>query len=1417
MTTTHTTLLSEAPGPSSPAHEKPTVTGTGALARSGRRAAAALLVALAALLALPAQAQTAYVSNTGQDGSSGFSVTGSISQAQGFTTGAQSGGYTLGSVGLKFTSGSSTAAGLGVAIYSEAAGGGPDAAVYTLTNPSALARNGTEQLFTAPANATLSAGTTYYVVVTTASSAYSVVITAETDEDSGASAGWSIEDTRYFRNTSVNNDWGTSAAKLKVSIYPPSTTILSTDATLRALVVNDGTNDLTLTPTFVPGTYTYDADVGSSDTTVTLTATVNDASASVTGVTLDGTAIADTDFTDGISVPSLVEGDNAIVVTVTAEDTSSQDYTVTVTRPQRTTTTPTPPGEVMVPNGWSLIPTGLGAGDKFRLLFLSSNTDRNATSYDIADYNSFIKTLATNGHSAIQSYSDGFRAVGCTPDSDATANTGTTGVGVQIHWLNGNKAADDYTDFYDGDWDEERNNQDRNELGNNGPDTSNINNYPYTGCKHDGTESITGTTSYALGAPGGFVRTGRPNSTASGDGPLSSGDTAGNTFTRPMYGLSQVFEVAAATLSTDATLSGLALKNASDDSAIDLNETFAVGTKSYTAGVANDIDEITVEPASDNNATFAYLDASDTVLTDSDTLKTGFQVDLSVGANTIKVKVTAEDTMATDTYTVVVTRAMAATAPCPAVNDWCGKVTVALEGFSFGYEFDKFGLLDDNMIEYGGKEIEVWTVHVIPQLPRGLTYIYFGSIPRVPRGTVITLGELTYTTDVVSDDGSVGDRWDFPEDGFPPGLDWSVGQEVRVSLVLGSFPAEGAVAISGTAQVGSTLTADPSGITDTDGLTTPTYTYQWLRVDADGVSNETTIGANAATYTLVAADVGKKIKVQVSFTDDRGHIETVTSDATVVAAPPGVTVSKSTLTVTEQSTTGDSYTVVLDSEPTANVVVTVAGHSGTDVTPVPTTLTFTDSDWATAKTVTVTAADDADTVDDEVSLTHSAMSTDTDYSGITIAGVTVTVDDNDDANTPATGQPAITGAAQVGKTLTAGLGNIADTDGLPGTFPDDYTLQWVRVDADGVSNEADLSGETSGTYTPVAADVGKKIKVAVSFTDDGSTAEGPLTSAAYPSNAPVAAAAGACPPDNDWCTTLTVGFSEDGIFKYYGFSTAITDDGLADTTIDDGDGTTWTVSTMVIADAIINDQVHINLDAFLARGSVFDLGGTTFTTDETSESTVTTGNYSWLLPAGFAWVHGQDVTVSVKLPANAPATGVPEISGAPQVGKTLSAGTTGIMDLDGLTSVSYTYQWIRVDVDGTSNPVDVGTDDDEYTLVAADEGKRIKVQVTFTDDDSNAEELTSAAYLTPSHHSYPDRGIMPAQTACPASNDLVRDHDGGFPTSGDRQHGIWLLRQPGLRRARRYELRLRRVDLHGRECRDQESGWYVGLPCQARP
>ena len=110
------------------------------------------------------------------------------------------------------------------------------------------------------------------------------------------------------------------------------TATASDDATLGALTVNDGTGDLTLDPTFAPGTFAYAAEVGKAVTTVTLTAMKTDDGASVSAVTLNGNAIADSDFTNGITVPSLLVGDNDIVVTVTAENGASQTYTVTVTR-----------------------------------------------------------------------------------------------------------------------------------------------------------------------------------------------------------------------------------------------------------------------------------------------------------------------------------------------------------------------------------------------------------------------------------------------------------------------------------------------------------------------------------------------------------------------------------------------------------------------------------------------------------------------------------------------------------------------------------------------------------------------------------------------------------------------------------------------------------------------------------------------------------------------------------------------------------------------------------------------------------------------------------------------------------------------------------------------------------------------------
>ena len=100
-------------------------------------------------------------------------------------------------------------------------------------------------------------------------------------------------------------------------------------------------------------------------------------------------------------------------------------------------------------------------------------------------------------------------------------------------------------------------------------------------------------------------------------------------------------------------------------------------------------------------------------------------------------------------------------------------------------------------------------------------------------------------------------------------------------------------------------------------------------------------------------------------------------------------------------------------------------------------------------------------------------------------------------------------------------------------------------------------------------------------------------------------------------------------------------------------------------------------------------------------------------------------TPAAPTPTNTSATGLPTITGIPAVGQTLSAETSGISDANGLTGVSYAYQWIRND--GTSDEEISGATGQTYTLTSNDHGKAIKVRVTFTDDDGFSESLTSTA------------------------------------------------------------------------------------------
>ena len=98
-----------------------------------------------------------------------------------------------------------------------------------------------------------------------------------------------------------------------------------------------------------------------------------------------------------------------------------------------------------------------------------------------------------------------------------------------------------------------------------------------------------------------------------------------------------------------------------------------------------------------------------------------------------------------------------------------------------------------------------------------------------------------------------------------------------------NLPASGRPAIRGVPRVGSTLTADAAAIVDGDGLANASFSYQWL------ADNAAITGATGSSYRIAARDEGKTIMVRVTFTDDAGNTELLTSAPTrpvAEAVPP---------------------------------------------------------------------------------------------------------------------------------------------------------------------------------------------------------------------------------------------------------------------------------------------------------------------------------------------------------------------------------------------------------------------------------------------------------------------------------------------------------------------------------------------------
>ncbi len=572
-------------------------------------------------------------------------------------------------------------------------------------------------------------------------------------------------------------------------------------------------------------------------------------------------------------------------------------------------------------------------------------------------------------------------------------------------------------------------------------------------------------------------------------------------------------------------------------------------------------------------------------------------------------------------------------------------------------------------------------------------------------------------------------------------------------------PATGLPTISGTAQVGQTLTADTSGIADADGLDNVAFSYQWLS------SRDTEIkGATGSTYMLQAAHQGKVIKVRVTFTDDAGNLESLTSEATAV-------VSASTQIASEDEPSLRSHITVVVAEDTSD-----PDNPRTDFT-----VTWKDVDVCSTRynayfsnEMDVTRGGDTTHLGSAAadgSQITSSLSTvagegidftlelycGTEDSGRRVSSVSIihgggpSSEESNRRLVPGaySSEPPLTALIVSTGILTPTFhshtpkytvqNGVSAVDRLTvvATAKPDYRVVFIkdviggsyifcspwgfsctewyyqRGDGNQVYPLTDADADAPGFQVDLAA--GEKLAMHVLRDYRGRTLHNEFYSLTV----------------NRTPNTLATG--------------APTISGMAQV------GETLTASTSEIADEDRLSSASFSYQWIRNSGTTDIAGatGATYTLVSADEGKTIKVQTTFTDDAGHQETLTSEGTAVVVPRPNSPATGLPTISGTAQVGQTLTADTSGIADADGLDNVAFSYQWL------SSRDTEIkGATGSTYMLQATHQGKVIKVRVTFTDDANNEETLTSAATAAVTAQEADE----PAVTSIIVGNDFILGH-----------------------------------------------------------
>jgi Ca2+-binding RTX toxin-like protein len=339
--------------------------------------------------------------------------------------------------------------------------------------------------------------------------------------------------------------------------------------------------------------------------------------------------------------------------------------------------------------------------------------------------------------------------------------------------------------------------------------------------------------------------------------------------------------------------------------------------------------------------------------------------------------------------------------------------------------------------------------------------------------------ESVYLTDQLNSSGSLGiETFTFTDKSL---TEKNVSDSLPSTLTNENNLPTGTVTISGIPQVGQTLIAI-NELNDADGMGT-VVNYQWNKTD--DIHYWSVQNGTQPTYTLTESDIGKRIFVQVRYTDLKGNNELYWSDdetGTVTATTQSNSTGQNSKIVGSWSYSDESGygtvtlsqdgTFVLDAKATDPNAAFYGEYTGTERG------TY---EWNSANG-NFTAKVILDT-NGELGLSN--------YNGytipVTISGDTLdfgygtyilsrintlaTQDNVEVTNHAPTGELAIIGDAKVGKTLSVDASTIADMDTLG-----DFSYQWL-------SDGEDIENANDATYQLTSVDVGKKISVSIFYID----------------------------------------------------------------------------------------------------------------------------------------------------------------------------------------------------------------------------------------------------------------------------------------------------------------------------------------------